>query len=78
MNLFTITILAALLYIAYRIAGRFTSQKDETPVSLEKPIAVMKATPKKKKVKETKSEFPIGDHHDTIKPKRKYNKKPKA
>jgi hypothetical protein len=85
MNLFTITILAALLYIAYRIAGKFSEQKTDSEIFLEE-LKTKKETSKKKKdpltekVKEkiitqiTES----GEYSAPIKPKRKYNKKPKA
>lgn len=70
----TFIAIAVFVYIVYRWANKITKQKDETQVSLEKPIAVMKATPKKVKEKIiTKLEDSA-----TTKPKRKYNKKPKA
>ena len=84
-----IIILATLIALAWYLSKKLVAPKDSTfefglseddiindMPSLETPK--MAAKPKKKKAKETKSEFPIGDHHDTVKPKRKYNKKPKA
>jgi hypothetical protein len=84
-----IIILAALIALAWYLSKKFVAPKDSTfefglseediindMPSIETPK--MAATPKKKKAKETKPDFPMASHHDTVKPKRKYNKKPKA
>ena len=44
MNLFTITILAALLYIAYRIAGKFTDKRNSTEIFLDELNSKYKET----------------------------------
>jgi hypothetical protein len=87
-----IIILAALLALTWYLSKKFVAPKqsneelfkiseddiinDIPTISNVEKAPKMKATPKKKK--ETKSEFPISAHAETVKPKRKYNKKPKA
>jgi|GEM_PF-1569060 hypothetical protein len=82
MNLFTITILAALLYIVYRITGKFADRKNSTEIFIEELNAKYKETeiptpkndvlPKEVKEKVIKTDAPVA------KPKRKYKKKPKT
>jgi hypothetical protein len=71
MKLIAIAVITALAYILYRRSKNSTEQTEE--VSVEKPIATMKATPKKKK-----DPTPKLEDSTATKPKRKYNKKPKA
>jgi hypothetical protein len=79
-----IIILAVLIALAWYLSKKFVAPKDSTfefGLSEEDIIndmpnietSKMAAKPKKQKAKENKSEFPIES-----KPKRKYNKKPKA
>jgi hypothetical protein len=76
MNLFTITILTALLYIVYRITGKFANRKNSTEIFIEELNAkyenVEISTPKEVKEKVIKADAPVD------KPKRKYKKKPKT
>jgi len=76
MNLFTITILATLLYIVYRITGKFADRKNSTEIFIEELNAKHEnakvSTPKEVKEKVIKTDAPVA------KPKRKYKKKPKT
>ena len=83
MNLFTITILAALLYIAYRIAGKFTDKRNSTEIFLDELNAKHKeaevSTPKKDVLPKEVKEKVIKTDAAPVKPKRKYKtKQPKA
>lgn len=89
MNLLTITILAAVLYIVYRIAVKFTNKKNSTEIFLDELNAKHKeaevSTPKKEILtKEAKKKIithitETGEYTAPVaKPKRKYKKKPKA
>lgn len=83
MNLFTITILAALLYIAYRIAGKFTDKRNSTEIFLDELNSKYKETeiptPKKDVLPKEVKEKVIKTDAAPVKPKRKYKKKqPKA
>jgi hypothetical protein len=84
-----IIILAALIALAWYLSKKFVAPKDSTfefgltEEDIINDIPVIEtpkmAAKKSAKPKNAKPEFPIGDHHETIKkPKRKYNKKPKA
>jgi hypothetical protein len=76
MNLFTITILTVLLYIVYRITGKFANRKNSTEIFIEELNAkyenVEISTPKEVKENVIKADAPVA------KPKRKYKKKPKT
>jgi len=89
MNLFTITILAALLYIVYRIAGKFTDKRNSTEIFLDELNAKYKETeiptPEKEILTKKAKEKIITHITETgeyvapvAKPKRKYKKKPKT
>lgn len=82
MNLFTITILAALLYIVYRIAVKFTNKKNSTEIFLDELNAKHKkaevSTPKKDVLPKEVKEKVTKTDAVSVKPKRKYKKKPKA
>ena len=76
MNLLTITILAAFLYIAYRWVNKVASKKTNSEIFVEelKAKAAKAEIPTPKKVKKV-----IEDQDaNPTKPKRKYKKKPKV
>lgn len=79
-----IIILAILIAAVYYISKKFVAPKNEELFKITedeilediqtRPESAPKMKAKSVKPKKAKSEFPIGE----VKPKRKYNKKPKA